>query len=99
MEDEVNMGVAAYNPLNDNLPVGRCQSCHMPKTGKSGGYTTGVDGNGDSALIEGDQGSHAFDIIWPWQSAALKKSSGGTDTDIMPNSCGKCHEGSRLSGN
>ncbi len=99
MEDEVNMGVAAYNPLNDSLPSGRCQSCHMPKTGKSGGYTTGVDGNGDSALIEGDQGSHAFDIIWPWQSAALKKLSGGADTDIMPNSCGKCHGGARLSGN
>lgn len=98
MEDEVNMGVAAYNPLNDSLPVGRCQSCHMPKTGKSGGYTTGLDGNGDSALVEGDEGSHAFDIIWPWQSAALKKSSGGADTDIMPNSCGKCHEGARLSG-
>lgn len=98
MEEEVNMGVAAYNPLNDNLPVGRCQSCHMPKTGKSGGYTTGLDGNGDSALVEGDQGSHVFDIIWPAQSAALKKSSGGADTDIMPNSCGKCHEGARLSG-
>lgn len=99
MQDKVNMGVAAYNPLNETNPVGRCQSCHMPKTGKSGGYTTGVDGSGATALIEGDQGSHKFDIIWPAQSAALKKSSGGADTDIMPNSCGKCHEGARLSGN
>ena len=93
------MGLAGYNPLNEALPVGRCQSCHMPRTAKSGGYTTGVDGLGMSALIEADQGSHVFDIIWPWQSFILKKSSGGADTDIMPNSCGKCHEGARISGN
>ncbi len=99
MQEHVSMGVAAYNPLNDAIPTGRCQSCHMPKTGKSGGYTTGLDANGASALVEGDQGSHKFDVIWPAQSAALKKLTGGADTDIMPNSCGKCHVGARLSGN
>lgn len=99
MQAKVSMGVAAYNPLNDALPTGRCQSCHMPKTGKSGGYTTGLDANGASALVEGDEGSHKFDVIWPAQSAALKKLTGGVDTDIMPNSCGKCHAGARLSGN
>ena len=99
MEDEVSMGLAGYNPLNEALPVGRCQSCHMPRTAKSGGYTTGDDGLGDSALIEGDQGSHVFDIIWPWESFILIKSSGGADSDIMPNSCGMCHAGARISGN
>lgn len=98
MEDEVSMGLAGYNPLNDAMPVGRCSSCHMPKTGKSGGWTTGLDGNGASALVGGDEGSHAFDIVWPWQSMVLKKSIGGADTDIMPNSCGGCHPASRLSG-
>ncbi len=99
MQVKVNMGVAAYNPLNEAVPTGRCASCHMPKTGKSGGYTTGLDANGASALVEGDEGSHKFDVIWPAQSAALKKLTGGADTDIMPNSCGKCHAGARLSGN
>lgn len=98
MQEHVSMGVAAYNPLDDVLPTGRCQSCHMPKTGRSGGYTTGLDASGDSALVEGDEGSHKFDVIWPAQSAALKL-TGGADTDIMPNSCGKCHAGARLSGN
>lgn len=65
--------VALYNPLNDAQPVGRCTSCHMPKLAKSGGYTTGVDANGDKAIIEGDQASHYFDIVWPWQSNALSR--------------------------
>jgi len=97
MQDEVNMGAAAYNPLNEAMPVGRCASCHMPKTAKSGGWTTGVDAAGDSALVAGDQGSHVFDIVWPYESSILLGSAGGSDTNIMPNSCGGCHEGSRLS--
>ena len=92
------MGLAAYDPTNDAMPVGRCSSCHMPRTGKSGGWLNGVDGSGKSALVGGDEGSHVFDIIWPGESSALKKPSGGVDTDIMPNSCGSCHEAARLSG-
>jgi mono/diheme cytochrome c family protein len=98
MQDQAGMGLAAYDPTNDAMPVGRCSSCHMPRTGKSGGWLNGVDGSGKSALIEGDEGSHVFDIIWPGESSALKKPSGGVDTDIMPNSCGSCHEAARLSG-
>ena len=97
MQETAGMGMAAYNPTNDEMPVGRCASCHMPKTAKSGGYTTGVDASGASALVEGDQGSHVFDIIWPAQSAVLKSST-SSDNDIMPNSCGSCHPGARLSG-
>jgi len=98
MQDEVSMGVAAYRPLDDAMPVGRCTSCHMPKVAKSGGWATGPDAVGASALVEGDQGSHVFDVIWPADSAVLKKATGGTDSDIMPNSCGSCHEAARLSG-
>ncbi len=98
MQEEASMGLAGYNPMNDAMPVGRCASCHMPKTGKSGGWTMGLDGSGATALAEGDEASHAFDVIWPWQSMLLKKATGGADTDIMPNSCGGCHPGSRLSG-
>jgi hypothetical protein len=64
---------AAYDPLNEASPVGRCTSCHMPKVAKSGGYVTGVDGANNKALVEGDQASHAFDIIWPWQSNAMSR--------------------------
>lgn len=99
MGDEVGMALAAYEPLNDAMPVGRCASCHMPRTAKSGGWTTGLDALGRTALVEGDQGSHVFDVVWPAQSAALRRMSGGSDTNIMPNSCGGCHEGARLSGN
>ncbi len=99
MQTEVGMGVAAYAPLNNAMPVGRCTSCHMPKTARSGGYTTGLDAAGASALVAGDQGSHVFDVVWPAQSAALRRPAGGADTDIMPNSCGGCHLGARLSGN
>ncbi len=98
MQETAGMGLAAYTPLDDALPVGRCSSCHMPKTAKSGGWTMGVDAQGKTALVEGDQSSHVFDIIWPYESSFLKKPSGGADTDIMPNSCGACHEGSRVSG-
>jgi hypothetical protein len=98
------MGVAAYTPLNDKNPVGRCSACHMPKIGKKNDVSDvtqwhlGWDADDKSALVEGNVASHTWDVIWPYQSALLKKASGGTDLDIMPNSCGKCHRGARLSG-
>jgi hypothetical protein len=74
MFDKVKM-IAAYNPMNETLPVGRCTSCHMPKVAKSGGYTTGTDGSAlnNKAIIEGDQASHTFDVVWPWQSVAMTR--------------------------
>lgn len=93
------MTLGIYDPTNDALPVGRCTSCHMPKVAKSGGWTTGLDFNGESAMVEGDQTSHVFDIVWPAASAALVPSANGVDTNIMPNSCGQCHESSRISAN
>ncbi|MBI4596044.1 MAG: carboxypeptidase regulatory-like domain-containing protein [Candidatus Tectomicrobia bacterium] len=97
MNETAGMGLyVVYDP--DNEPgVGRCINCHMPKTGKSGGYTTGLDATGKTALIEADQGSHVFDIIPPQVSKALVSTAGGADTKIMPNSCGKCHERYRYS--
>jgi hypothetical protein len=104
MQATAGMGVAAYDPLNDARPVGRCASCHMPKTGKKNDlddlsqWHLGRDANGETALVEGNVASHTFDVIWPAQSGALRKASGGKELDIMPNSCGKCHPGARLSG-
>ena len=104
MQSTTSMGVAAYDPMNDQAPVGRCTSCHMPKTGKKNDivdlsqWHLGYDANGESALVDGNVASHTFDVIWPAQSAILKKATAGKDLDIMPNSCGKCHPGARLSG-
>ena len=72
MFDKANM-MAPYNPTNDAMPVGRCTSCHMPKVAKSGGYVMGVDANGAQTIVEGDQASHVFDIIWPWQANAISR--------------------------
>ena len=60
-----------YDPLNEASPVGRCSTCHMPRVAKSGGYVTGVDSYGNKAIIEGDEASHVFNVIWPWQSNAM----------------------------
>ncbi len=95
MEQTVKMGVAAYTPLNESSPVGRCTSCHMPKTAKSGGWTSVTNDEGEKALAHGDQASHVFDVIWPAQSAALNK-TGATWDKIMPNSCGSCHAGALI---
>lgn len=73
MTDTAKMSNVLYDPLNAAMPTGRCTSCHMPKVAKSGGYTTGSDAFGNKTLIEGDQASHVFDIIWPAQANALSR--------------------------
>jgi hypothetical protein len=70
MMTRANM-VAQYDPLNDAIPVGRCTSCHMPRVAKSGGYVTGVDSYNNKAIVEGDEGSHIFTVVWPWQNGAM----------------------------
>ncbi|HEU0035216.1 MAG TPA: carboxypeptidase-like regulatory domain-containing protein [Kofleriaceae bacterium] len=111
MLEKANM-IAIYDPTNEAMPVGRCTSCHMPKLAKSGGYVTGLDAAGRKAIVEGDQASHTFEVVWPWQSTALSRGgptfqAGSYGTHIsatntkyglygfMPNSCSKCHTGSR----
>lgn len=73
MTDKAKMSNVVYDPRNDAMPTGRCTSCHMPKLAKSGGYWTGRDFNGNEAVIEGDQSSHVFDIVWPYQATALSR--------------------------
>ncbi|HQK52466.1 MAG TPA: cytochrome c3 family protein [Myxococcota bacterium] len=106
MQTEAGMGVALYTPANDASPIGRCTTCHMPKTGKlqdvndDAQYHLALDADGQSAVAEGNVPSHVFDIVWPAQSAVLKNPNPATahDYDIMPNSCGKCHAAARFSG-
>jgi nitrate/TMAO reductase-like tetraheme cytochrome c subunit len=103
MADKAGMTDAPYTPWDDKLPSGRCASCHMPKTAKSGGWTTGPDALGRESLVEGDEGSHVFDIVWPSQSSPTADYGTAVVNGVtykkmghMPNSCGKCHTGSRV---
>jgi len=99
MNEAASMGLFVVYNVDTEPGVGRCMNCHMPQTGKSGGYTTGNDQFGGTALVEGDESSHAFDIIAPQVSKEMIPSAGGDDTKVMPNSCGKCHERYRYSAN
>lgn len=86
--ESAGMPLAPYLPEESVLPrnyqlgegpVGRCTSCHMTKTAKSGSWFADPDG----LRIEGDVSNHIFDIV------AIQP---GTD---QPNSCGKCHSSFR----
>jgi len=106
MQVKAGMGGALYTPDDPKMPVGNCASCHMAKIGKlqdidvDAMYHLDFDKNGKSAVAEGNVASHVFDIVWPGQSVILKNPdpSKGRDFDIMPNSCGKCHDFARISG-
>jgi hypothetical protein len=106
MQVKAAMGGALYTPDDPKMPVGNCASCHMAKIGKlqdidvDAMYHLDFDKNGKSAVAEGNVPSHVFDIVWPGQSVILKNPdpSKGRDYDIMPNSCSKCHDFARISG-
>jgi len=69
------------NYLLGEGPVGRCTSCHMTKTAKSGTWFDDFDG----LRIEGDNTDHSFRIV---------DIQPGTD---QPNTCGRCHASFRTS--
>ena len=84
------MPLAPYLPENSHIPVnyqlgegpvGRCSSCHMTKTAKSGSWFTDADGR----RIAGDNTDHSFHIV---------DIQPGTD---QPNTCGSCHASFRTS--
>jgi len=103
MQAGAGMGGALYTPDDPDMPVGSCTSCHMPKISKLQDINVDFfwhldfDGDGKTAVAEGNVPSHVFDIVWPGQSAVLQ-SSATHDYDIMSNSCSKCHDFARLSG-
>lgn len=102
MDMKAGMGKAvAYDPMNDGRPVGRCSTCHMPKTGMMGGYTWSENKSGEKAMVEGDVSSHAGDIIRPvdiysmYHSAISDPTGKNAWKNVMPTSCGKCHDSGR----
>lgn len=77
---------SAYAPAGvDDLPMGRCITCHMPKTARSGRWQRDDDG----ALISGDIRAHTFSIISPSTSRAMA----GAGLMPVPSSCIRCHRG------
>ena len=92
------MSLAGYDPESAANPVGRCSSCHMPKTGKSGGFTIANNKAGVPAMVGGDAASHVFDVVQPWQGQATAKGA-ASPAEVMPNSCGSCHIEDRFAPN
>jgi predicted CXXCH cytochrome family protein len=84
-----------YDPLDttNRGPVGRCTSCHMPKTASSRSrfIHDSVDAAGQPSgrRIAGDISSHVFDIITPATSQSVFLNN--ATNNQLPNSCGSCH--------
>lgn len=72
------------------MPVGRCSSCHMPKTTFTGSFFSGTDLRGKQANIIGDVSAHTTKVAWPDMSIATLGAATSWDT-VMPNACGSCH--------
>jgi hypothetical protein len=81
----MNLGPSVYlHPGNDDA-FGRCTTCHMPRTARSGSWVTDADG----FTIRGDLSSHTFDNISPATGEAM----GEAAVAPVPNSCVECHRG------
>ncbi len=82
--EAAGMPLAPYQPEDSHIPanfrlgegpVGRCTSCHMTKTAKSGSWFVDDDG----LFIAGDNSDHSFEVV-----------TIQPNTD-QPNTCGSCH--------
>ena len=78
------MPLAPYLPENSHIPqnfllgegpVGRCTSCHMTKTAKSGSWFV----DGDGLYAAGDNSDHSFEVV------TIQPNTN------QPNTCGSCH--------
>ncbi len=104
MIDRANMDV----PLDLPGGVGRCTSCHMPKTARSAVYGPSfLDADGKR---NGDLHAHTFNVLTPNISIldlpGTYFNTSATDNSVaasMPNACSGCHNagtvGSAMAGN
>jgi len=87
-DSSVVMGLQAYNPVGTKM--GRCITCHMPKTAKSARWNA-TQTNG---FREGDIRSHTFDVM-PKTATETMLTALGSKTKVTPsgwtNKCGFCH--------
>lgn len=86
VEVAMNLGPDAYaNPAGASR-LGRCVTCHYPKTARSASWIEDDEG----FLIRGDISSHVLRTISPRTSQAMATAG----LDPVPNSCVDCHRGS-----
>lgn len=89
------LNVAALAPAVVPGGVGRCTTCHMPKTAASQSrfiheqVSAGMQPTGPR--IRGDVSSHVFDVITPAASQALFTAPDAGSNIQVSNSCGGCH--------
>jgi mono/diheme cytochrome c family protein len=81
----MNLSPEIYSNPAGSDQLGRCVTCHMPKTAQSGNWITDDEG----FTIRGSISAHAFDNVSPATSEAM--SAAGLDP--VPNSCVQCHRG------
>jgi predicted CXXCH cytochrome family protein len=81
----MNLGPSVYARPQSEDALGRCTTCHMPKTARAGSWVADADG----FVIRGDVSSHTFDNISPRVSEAMAAAG----RDVVPNSCVECHRG------
>lgn len=79
----MNLDPALYDPTNEDLPVGRCTTCHMTKTAHQAEWKV----DGDGFTIEGDSASHLMKVVSPDTSEAMRAAG----VPPVTNSCAPCH--------
>ncbi len=89
-----------YTPANDKSPMGRCITCHMPKTAKSARWVnslkSGLTSSGNAVFYrQGDIHSHTFDVMTTDAITAMMKANGNDPSKVTPaavtNKCAVCH--------
>jgi hypothetical protein len=81
-----------------------CIDCHMTRTGKGGagrpglllGTPTGVSTDANITYWEGDQSSHVFDVPNKFTAGVAGAVPGSAMPTPYTNSCGTCHDASKL---
>ena len=81
----MNLGPPTYNNPSGASQLGRCTTCHMPRTARSGGWVQDDQG----FVIRGDISAHSFDNVSPATGRAMAEAG----QDPVINSCVECHRG------
>jgi predicted CXXCH cytochrome family protein len=81
----MNLSPDIYGNPAGSDQLGRCITCHMPKTARSGSWVLDDEG----FVIRGDISSHSFDNLSPDASEGMAAAG----LDPVPNSCVECHRG------
>jgi len=89
-----------YDPYNPAVTgMGRCTSCHMPKTAKSARTANALFDAGSPSnqqYLQGDIHSHTFDVTTTEAVNAMRVAVGSAASTTpagMTDACGTCHTG------